>query len=221
MPQWIRHTDPHADAECDHLNQHATQSTEYHDQWGCCKKPPFFAGPTVYVLNDARNLWLSATIICKANNGSYLVQVIGGGQYRCSFDHILECHLDAGKSDTSNNGDVATAAWTSAPAITQWDCQQLLDLQLQHQLHQQPDCKLHAKLCLQYIHHNEHRHYPMDPSDSDWHGLCCPMQITLKQEATIRALRRDIEPDCPSWMNLMMPWPGSPPAKLMKCCTLN
>ena len=32
VPQQIRHTDPHADAECDHLNQCAAQSAEYHDQ---------------------------------------------------------------------------------------------------------------------------------------------------------------------------------------------
>ena len=32
VPQWIRHNDPHADAECDHLIQCAAQSTEYHDQ---------------------------------------------------------------------------------------------------------------------------------------------------------------------------------------------
>ena len=42
--QQIRHTDPHVNAECDHLNQCATQSAEYHDQQGCCKRPPFFAG---------------------------------------------------------------------------------------------------------------------------------------------------------------------------------
>ena len=73
VPQWIRHADPPADAEHDHLNQHATQSAEYNSQWGCCKKPPFFASQTISVLNDARNLWLPAIIFHKANNGSYLV----------------------------------------------------------------------------------------------------------------------------------------------------
>ena len=90
VPQWIRHTNPHANAEHDHLNQCATQSTEYHNQWSCHKKPPFFAGQTISVLNDTRNLWLPATIICKANNGSFLVQVIGSGQYRCAHDHIWD-----------------------------------------------------------------------------------------------------------------------------------
>ena len=116
VPQWIRHTDPHANAEHDHLNEHAAQSTEYHDKQGCCKKPPFFAGQTVSVLNDARNLWLPATIICKAYNGSYLVQVIGGGQYRCAHDHIQECYPDAVKPDTSNICDVAPVASASAPS---------------------------------------------------------------------------------------------------------
>ena len=116
VPQWIRHTDPHANIECDHLNQCATQSIEYHNQQGCCKKPPFFASKTVSVLNDARTLWLPATIIHKANNGSYLVQIIGSGQYRHAHDHIWECHPDAVKPDTSNIGDVAPAASTSACA---------------------------------------------------------------------------------------------------------
>ena len=116
VPQWIRHTDLHANAECDHLNQCATQSTEYHNQWGCYKKPPFFAGQTVSVLNDTRNLWLPATIISKANLGSYLVQVIGGRQYRCAHDHIQECHLYTVKPDISNIGDVAPTAPTSALA---------------------------------------------------------------------------------------------------------
>ena len=44
------------------------------------------------------------------------VQVIGGGQYRCASDHIQEHHPDAVQPDTSNIGDVAPAASTSAPA---------------------------------------------------------------------------------------------------------
>ena len=117
VPQWIMHTNPHANDECDHLNQCTTQSAEYHDQWGCCKKPPFFAGQTISVLSDARNMWLPDTIICKANNGSYLVQVIGGGQYRHAHDHIQEHNPDAVKPDTSNTGNVEPAASTPAPAI--------------------------------------------------------------------------------------------------------
>ena len=110
--QWIRHTDPHANAEGDQLNQHATQSAEYDNQQGCCKKPPFFAGQTVSVLNDTSNLWIPVTIIHKSNHGSYLVHVIGGGQYRHACDHISECHPDAVKPDTSNIGDVALNAST-------------------------------------------------------------------------------------------------------------
>ena len=116
VPQQIRHTDPNAEAECECLNQCAAQSAEYHDQWGCCKKHPFFAGQTVSVINDTRILWLPATIIHKANYGSYVVQVIGGGLYRCALDHIWEHHPDAVKPDTSNIGDAAPAASTSALA---------------------------------------------------------------------------------------------------------
>ena len=87
-PQQIRYTDLHANAECDHLYLCAAQSAEYHDQQGCCKKPPFFASQTVSVLNDTRNLWLPATIICKANNGSSLVQATSSGQYRHAHNHI-------------------------------------------------------------------------------------------------------------------------------------
>ena len=114
--QCIRHNDPHANIEHDCLNQHATQSAEYKDQWGCHKIPPFFASKTVSVLDNTRYLWLSATIIHKANNGSYLIQVIGDGQYRCSHDHIQKHRLDAVEQDTSNIGDVAPAASTSALA---------------------------------------------------------------------------------------------------------
>ena len=51
VPQYIRNTDPHA-------NHNAIQSTEYHNQQGCCKKPPFFAHQTISVINDVRNIWL-------------------------------------------------------------------------------------------------------------------------------------------------------------------
>ena len=115
VPLCIIHNNPHANAECDHLSQHATQSAEYRDQLGCHKKPPFFASQTVSVLNDARNLWLPATIICKVNNGFYLVEIIGGGQYKHACDHIQEHHLDAVKTDTSDIGNVTPAASTSAP----------------------------------------------------------------------------------------------------------
>ena len=116
VPQWIMHTNPHANAECDHLNQHPTQSAEYHNQQGCCKKPPFFASQIISVSNDARNLWFPVTIICEANNGSYLVQVIGGGQYICARVHIWECHPDAVKPDTSNIAEVAPTGSASAAA---------------------------------------------------------------------------------------------------------
>ena len=129
----------------------------------CHKKPPFFTSQTVSVLNDAMNLWFPATIIHKGNSHSYMVQVIGGGQYRHAHDHIWEHHLDAVKADTSNIGDVAPAASASASATQTGDHQQLLHLQHQHQLQQQLHCKLHTKLCLKYVHHNKYRYHPLEP----------------------------------------------------------
>ena len=70
---------------------------------------PLYAGQTVSVLNNDKSLWLPAKVICKADHGSYLVQVIGGGQYRHACDHICECHLDAVKPGTSTTADVAPA----------------------------------------------------------------------------------------------------------------
>ena len=80
VPQRIRHKDPQAAADQDHLNDCATQSAAYHDHH-CRPKSPLYAGQTVSVLNDAKTLWLPATVIHQARHGSYLVQVIGGGQY--------------------------------------------------------------------------------------------------------------------------------------------
>ena len=89
VPQRIRHKDPQAAADRDHLNDRATQSAAYHD-CHCKPKSPLYAGQTVSVLNDAKTLWLPATVIRRAKHGSYLVQVIGGGQYRRARDHIRE-----------------------------------------------------------------------------------------------------------------------------------
>ena len=96
VPQRIRHKDPQAAADRDHLNDCATQSAAYHDRH-CKPKSPLYAGQTVSVLNDAKTLWLPATVIRQAKHGSYLVQVIGGGQYRHACDHIHELHPDAVK----------------------------------------------------------------------------------------------------------------------------
>ena len=86
--QRIRHKDPQAAADRDHLNDCATQSAAYHD---ChCKQKSLLSLSlqTVSVINDAKTLWLPVTVIHQAKHGSYLVQVIGGGQYRHACDHI-------------------------------------------------------------------------------------------------------------------------------------
>ena len=90
-----------------------------------CSKPwlsslltesPLFAGQSVSVLNDARCLWLPATVIHSADHGSYLIKVIGGGQYQHACDHICECHPDAIKPDKHVTTSVAPATPTHLPA---------------------------------------------------------------------------------------------------------
>ena len=108
LPQRICHKDPHAADDHDRLNQCATQSAKYHDCY-CRTKSPLYAGQTVSVLNNDKSLWLPAEVIRKADHGSYLVQVIGGGQYRCACDHIREHGMDAVKPGTSTTADVALA----------------------------------------------------------------------------------------------------------------
>ena len=74
-----------------------------------------FAGQSVSVLNDARCLWLPATVIHTAHYGSYLVQVIGGGQYQHAHDNIQECHPDVIKPDKHVTTSVAPATPTHLP----------------------------------------------------------------------------------------------------------
>ena len=100
----------------DHINDHATQSAAYHDSH-CKQKSPLYAGQTVSVFNDAKTLWLPTTVICQAKHGTYLVQVIGGGQYRCAHDHIHKCHPDAVKPDRSTITDVAPATPECSPGM--------------------------------------------------------------------------------------------------------
>ena len=209
MPQWIRHTEPHVHTECDHLNQCAAQSTEYHDHWGCHKRTPFFASQTISVLNDARSLWLPATIICKVNNGSYLVQVIGDEQRFCKTRNIQHWHCSTScisisscqpGSETSNSHcthNTNTSFTSSYTANSMWSS----------------TCSTFTTMNTDAIH--------WSPSEPDWHIPCCPTLINLKQEATIQTSWRDIDLDYPSQMNLMMPWPRMPPAHLLMCCTLN
>ena len=44
VPQRIRHKDPYAAAECERLEEHATQSAANHDHTGCRRKAPLYAG---------------------------------------------------------------------------------------------------------------------------------------------------------------------------------
>ena len=81
VPQRIRNKGPRAESDRERLDDRATQSASYHDRHSRTKSP-FYAGQTVSVLNDAKTLWLPATIIRQAAHGSYLVEVVVGGRYR-------------------------------------------------------------------------------------------------------------------------------------------
>ena len=116
VPQHIHHTDPHATADHDSLDQHASLSTANHDHQGCQQKAPLFAGQTVSVLSDARCLWLPTTVIHAGDHGSYIVQVIGSGQYWHACNHICEHHPDAVKPDEHIMTNVAPAIPTHPPA---------------------------------------------------------------------------------------------------------
>ena len=89
VPQRIRNKDPQAESDRERLDNRAAQSASYHDHHSQTKSP-FYAGQTVSVLNDAKTLWLPATVIRQAAHGSYLVEVVGGGRYRRARDHICE-----------------------------------------------------------------------------------------------------------------------------------
>ena len=82
VPQRIRHKDPYAAAECERLEECATQSAANHDHTGCCRKAPLYAGQSVSVINSDRTLWPPATIVRAADHGSYIIKVIGGAEYR-------------------------------------------------------------------------------------------------------------------------------------------
>ena len=116
VPQRIMDKDSQAAADQDHLNDCATQSAAYHDHH-CKQKFPLYAGQTVSILNDAKTLWLPATVIHQAKHGSYLVQVIGGGQYRHARNHIRKHHPDAVKPDRSTIADVAPATPDCSPGM--------------------------------------------------------------------------------------------------------
>ena len=61
------------------------------------------------MLNDAKTLWLPATVIRQATHGSYLVEVVIVGRYRRARDHIREQHPDAVKKDDTPPGNIAPA----------------------------------------------------------------------------------------------------------------
>ena len=77
------------------------------------RKPPFFVRQTVSVLSDATSLWLPPIVNHEAGNGSYLVQVVGRGQYQCTCDLFHEHYPDAIRHDAPIINDVVPT--TSTP----------------------------------------------------------------------------------------------------------
>ena len=77
-------------------------------------------GPTVCqtdcICSQARCLWPPATIICAADHGLYIVQVIGSGQYQHAGDHICEHHPDTVKPDKHITTNVAPTTPIHPPA---------------------------------------------------------------------------------------------------------
>ena len=105
--QIIKCKDPHAGVECERLEEHATQTAAKHDHTDCCKKAPLHSGQTVSLINNDRTLWLPSTVVHVANHGSYIVRVIDRAEYRKTYDHIHECHLDAVKPDMHTKVEVS------------------------------------------------------------------------------------------------------------------
>ena len=56
VPQMIKHKDLHAAAECERLEECATQSAANYDCTSCYKKAPLYVGQTVSVINNDRIL---------------------------------------------------------------------------------------------------------------------------------------------------------------------
>ena len=145
VPQHICHTDPHTAADHDHLDWQASLGAANHDHQGCQQKALLFAGHSASVLNDSRCLWLPSTIICAADHGPYIVQVISSGQYWCACNHINEHHPDAVKPDKHVTKTVAHATPTH---LSPRQCNQHQVLHLQHlsqlQLHSHPQYPKHC-----------------------------------------------------------------------------
>ena len=63
------------------------------------RKPHYSQDKQSLFSTNARTYWIPATVVRTADHGSYIVKVIGGGEYRRARDHIRERHPDAVKPD--------------------------------------------------------------------------------------------------------------------------
>ena len=97
VPQRIRHKDPQAAADRDHLNNRATQSAGYHDRHCKIEVPAIYRTNCLCTQLVPRPSGSQPQSSAEPNMVSYLVQVIGGDQYRRARDHIRERDPDAVK----------------------------------------------------------------------------------------------------------------------------
>ena len=132
VPQCICHTDPHTTADSDHLDQHASLSAANHDHRGCQQKAPLFARQSISV-----SQWCQMPVApsglssVQQTHGSYLVQVIGGGQYWHASNHIHKHHPDAIRPDkhiTTSCSSCYTHTLLATQAVQSWPVQHLLSL---------------------------------------------------------------------------------------------
>ena len=157
----------------------------------------------------------------QGSNGSYLVQGIGGGQYRHANDHIWECHHDAVKPCTSNHW------WHST------SCIHISSFHLGIEI---------ANSCFTC---NTNTSCTNSYTANSMQSSACSTFTTTKMMPSTRAppcqtgtapavlhwstqnrkppsrLLEDIDLDCSSQINLMMPWPRLSLVQLLKCCALN
>ena len=161
------------------------------------KISPLFTEQTVSVFNNVKNLWLVDTVICEASNGSYLVQIIGGGQYQHAHDHIKECHPDAISPDA-----LAPTTFTPLPTSPATTSITPVTPEAWHQMHLQPHHALHRNHYLQIVHQYTYGHNPLE---------CPQAQLVLSKPSHINLPKLGSHTPCLSWKYRPTPSPTDGP----------
>ena len=92
VPQKMKHKDSHTVAECERLEECATQS----DHTGCHRKAPLYGGQSVSLINNNMTLWLPVTVVCTASHGSFIIKVIKSlvepsiDEYKTTFVNVTQ-----------------------------------------------------------------------------------------------------------------------------------